>query len=49
VNTRRDLTITTFLVARHSFPGCPRLSRYWSDQAGNRLGEIDTLGVPQAQ
>jgi len=37
------------LVARHSFPGCPRLSRYWSDQAGNRLGETDTAGVAQAQ
>ena len=37
------------LVARHSFPSCSRLSRYWSDQAGNRLGETDTLGVPQAQ
>jgi RHS repeat-associated protein len=37
------------LLARHSFPGCPRLSRYWSDQAGNRLGETDTLGRAQAQ
>ena len=37
------------LVARHSFPGCSRLSRYWTDQAGNRLGETDTAGVAQAQ
>jgi RHS repeat-associated protein len=37
------------LLARHSFPGCTRLSRYWSDQAGNRVGETDTLGRAQAQ
>lgn len=32
------------LVTKHSFPGCSTMRRYFTDHAGHRLGETDSLG-----
>ena len=31
------------LLVKHTYPGCTTMSRYWTDQVGNRLVETDSL------